>query len=536
MEITTPYFSGMKCTSHKLFYSSSISDSFESTRKSHAQILKSGFSAFDSLFRCYLDFAEEEKEDAFKLLDEITNWDSSSANSIIMSLKNHNHHSRAIDFFSRLPSLSVQPNQFILCNIMSAATALRDSNLGRQLHARVIKTGFANDVYVGSSLLDHYSKYHSLPIEDCQKVFVEIQNPNVVAYTTLIGGLLKMQDFKAAHSLFQDIPSPDRSVVTWNTMITGCSKMGRSEEAVDLFTKMLKEGISHPTQSTFPSIFTAVSNMAGIGMGRTIHAISIKCLENPNVYVASSLISFYAKCGSIEDSILIFERARRKLASGSLVSVVVWNAMMCGYAQNGRAREALELYRKMPMSPNDVTLLGVLFGCNHGGLVDEGYECFKQAEVNYPEIIRPEHYACVVNLFSRSMRFEDATKFLSELPFRPGVGFWKAFLAGYQMDSCTIDIVTKKIEHGLINSKYGGGASSSTYVLLSNAYAASGRLQKSSVIRQKMKNRGIEIIPGCSWIELKGQMHVFCSNDRRHSKISEIGNVLTIFQRTRMIL
>lgn len=534
----------MKYTSLKLLYSFTNPDSFQSTRKSHAQILKSGFSFFDSLFRCYLNFGVEEKKteeeslpSAFRLLDEITNWewDSLSANSTIMFLKTHHHHSRAIHLFSRLPSLSVQPNQFILCNIVSAATALGDPILGRQLHARVIKTGFANDVYIGSSLLAHYSKLDSPPIEDCQKVFLEIQKPNVVAYTTLICGFLKKQDFKPAYTLFQQMPSPERTVVTWNAMIAGCSKMGRSEEAVDLFTKMLKEGLNHPNQSTFPSVFTAVSNMAGFGMGRTIHAISIKSLENPNIYVSSSLISFYAKCGSIDDSVLIFERAREKLAAAGLLAVVVWNAMICGYAQNGRAREALELYRKMPMPPNDVTLLGVLFGCNHGGLVDEGYECFKQAQVNCPEIIRPEHYACVVNIFSRSERFEEATKFLSELPFHPGVGFWKAFLASYQMDGGTMDIVTRRIEQGLMDSSDFGGASSS-YVMLSNAYAASGRLQKTSAIRQKMKDRGIDIIPGCSWIELRGQMHVFCNNDRRHPEACEIGNVLAIFQRTRLIL
>lgn len=54
--------------------------------------------------------------------------------------------------------------------------------------------------------------------------------------------------------------------------------------------------------------------------------------------------------------------------------VASWNAMINGYALNGNARAALELFLTMmrEVKPDEVTMLVVLSACNHGGLVEEG--------------------------------------------------------------------------------------------------------------------------------------------------------------------
>ncbi|KAF6164365.1 hypothetical protein GIB67_037522 [Kingdonia uniflora] len=368
--------------------------------------------------------------------------------------------------------------------------------------------GLSSNVFVGSSILDLYTKL-SL-IEDARRAFEDTHKPNVVSYTTLICGYLKNERFEDALKLFLEMP--ERNVVSWNAMIGGYSQMGHNEEAVNMFIGMKREGFP-PNQSTFPCVFTAAANIANLGMGKTFHASALKVLENFDVYVGNSLISFYAKCGNMEDGLTVFERLWER-------NIVSWNAIICGYAQNGRAKEALYYFERMQdsgLKPNSVTLLSVLLACTHTGLVDEGHLYFNMARTQNPKIVKPEHYACMVDLYARSGRFKEAERFIQELPFEPGVGFWKALLGGCQIHSNTelAELAAEKIWN--LDPE-----DVSSYVMLSNANSVAKKWQNVSVIRNEMKEKGMKRVPGCSWIEIKGKVNVFVNKDDRHDQIDEI--------------
>lgn len=313
---------------------------------------------------------------------------------------------------------------------------------------------------------------------------------------------------------------PERNVVSWNAMIGGYSQIGKNEEAVNLFIEMLREGLV-PTQYTFPCLMSSVANIAALGMGKSFHACAVKFIGKIDDFVGNSLISFYAKCGSMEDSILVFNRLYER-------NIVSWNALICGCAQNGRGKEAIEIFHEMQavtsLEPNTVTLLGVLLACNHVGLVDEGYSYFNQARLKDPSLLKPEHYACMVDLFSRSGRFGEAEKFISGLPFEPSIGIWKALLGGCQIHSNAElgEFAAKKIL-----ALDPGDASS--YVMLSNAHSAAGRWQSVSSIRNEMREKGITRVPGCSWIEIQSNVHVFVTGDKKHSQKNDIYIILRSF-------
>lgn len=452
--------------------------------------------------------------DAHHLFDGTSSLDVVTATAALSSLARRGHHSDALRLFSRLLLLDFRPNQFTFGTTIHAATALRDISAGRQLHALVAKMGFQSDVFVGSSLVDHYAKLGS--IDEAGAAFSDVRAPNVVAYTALTSGFLKHGRFSDARRLFRDMP--ERNVVSWNAMVGGCSQMGLNEESIHLFVDMCREGVV-PNQSTFPCVFTAAANMTALGMGRSIHASCTKHLGKLDSYVGNSLISFYSKCGSLEESILVFDRLQQR-------NVVSWNAVICGYAQNGRGSEALQFYGRMRaarLKPNDVTLLGVLSACNHAGMVEDGYACFQQAKSEDPGVLKPEHYACMVDLLARFGRLAEAQRFLSELPFEPGLGFWKAMLGGCQVH---MNKEWAEAVAGRIQAMDPGDASS--YVLLSNVYSAAGSWRMASMARQEMKERGMKRVPGCSWIEVGERVHVFLNRDRTHARADEIYGVLAI--------
>ncbi|MQL80666.1 hypothetical protein Taro_013122 [Colocasia esculenta] len=451
--------------------------------------------------------------DAHQLFEETSTWDVVTATAVLSSLARQCRYRDAVRLFTRLFPLHHRPNQFTFGTTIHAATALRDTLAGRQLHALAVKTGFQSDVFVGSALVDHYAKLG--PIGEAGAAFADVRAPNVVSYTTLASGFLKHGRVDDALRLFREMPA--RNVVSWNAMIGGCSQIGLNEVAINLFVEMCREG-AWPNQSTFPCVLTAAANMAALGTGKSIHASGIKHLGKFDIYVGNSLVSFYSKCGSLEESILVFDRLRER-------NIVSWNAVICGYAQNGQGREALRFYARMRAAggpkPNDVTLLGLLSACNHAGMVEEGHACFRQARAEDPEMLRPEHYACVVDLLARFGRLAEAQRFLSELPFEPGLGFWKAMLGGCQVhaNKAWSEAVARRIQEM-------DPGDVSSYVLLSNVYSAAGRWRRASVVRREMKERGMRRVPGCSWIEVRNRVHVFLNGDRTHAQADEIYGVL----------
>ncbi|KAL6853640.1 hypothetical protein ACP4OV_019669 [Aristida adscensionis] len=445
---------------------------------------------------------------AGNVFDGMPHRDVISATAAIGALARRGRHRDALALFARVLAAGVAPNEFTFGTVLRSATALRDRRVGAQLHSCAAKLGLRSVVFVGSALVDHYAKMGAA--RDAQSALEDTREPNVVSYTALIAGLLKNGMFEDASRLFRRMP--ERNVVSWNAMIGGCSQAGLNEEAVSLFLEMGREGVA-PNGSTFPCVLTSVANAGALGVGRSVHASAIKFLGSLDVFVGNSLVSFYARCGSLEDSVLAFRKIKHK-------NVVSWNALICGYAQNGRGEEALDAYktmRAMGLKPDNVTLLGLLFGCNHAGLVDEGYSLFKTAEMEQPGILRPEHYACVVDLLSRAKRFDDAKRFLEELPFEPGIGFWKALIGGCQIhwNRELAESVAQRI-HAL------DPKDTSSYILLSNVYSAAGSWQSVSMIRREIKEKGLKRITGCSWIEVQNKVHVFFNGDCRHPRSDEI--------------
>ncbi|ESQ44838.1 hypothetical protein EUTSA_v10003325mg, partial [Eutrema salsugineum] len=240
-----------------------------------------------------------------------------------------------------------------------------------------------------------------------------------------------------------------------------------------------------------------------------------------NVFVGSAVLNCYVKLSTLVN-------ARRM---GTLRNMSLRNSMIWGYAHNGRGEEAIAMFEKMikdtNLKPNNVTLLGLLFACYHAGLILEGYMYFNKAvnDHNNPHLLQPEHYACMVDMLSRSGRFKEAEELIKSMPLDPGIGFWKALLGGRQIHSNKglTKLAAPKIME--IDPR-----DVSSYVMLSNSYSATQRWQNVSEIRRKMKEMGLKRISGCSWIEVRGQVCVFVNADKKNELKDEVYRMLALIK------
>jgi pentatricopeptide repeat protein len=155
----------------------------------------------------------------------------------------------------------------------------------------------------------------------------------------------------------------------------------------------------------------------------------IKLGDTLDVGVDNALIDMYAKCGSVSCAYKVFRSMRQ-------TQVVSWTAMIMGFAQNGRAPEALEVFDDMLLegvAPNYITLICVLYACGQGGFVDEGWIYFNAMEDKFGIEPGEDHYACMVDLLGKAGHVGEAEELISRMPFQPGVLVWQALLGALFM-------------------------------------------------------------------------------------------------------
>lgn len=86
------------------------------------------------------------------------------------------------------------------------------------------------------------------------------------------------------------------------------------------------------------------------------------------VYIGSTLVDMYVKCGSLENALAVLDTLHEK-------DVVTWNTIIAGCAQHHFAQEALQLFQKMlesRLEPDQVTLASTLKACSSIKSVEEG--------------------------------------------------------------------------------------------------------------------------------------------------------------------
>ncbi|KAI3793376.1 hypothetical protein L1987_35995 [Smallanthus sonchifolius] len=416
-------------------------------------------------------------DEAVKAFDLSSNKNSITWSAMITGYAQGGDYEKAIDLFSKMHFNGIVASEFTLVGVLNACSDGSAIGEGKETHAYSIKLGFQYQIYIITAVVDMYAKCGFL--DDARKGFEHLQEPDVVLWTSMIGGYVQN---------------------------------GENECAIDLFCKMQTKGIS-PNELTMASVLKACSSLAALEQGKQIHATTIKHGFGLEVPIGSALSTMYAKCGSLKDGDRVFTRMPSR-------DVVSWNSMISGLAQNGQGIEALELFKKMQTEgpkPDFVTFVNILAACSHMGKVEKGWDYFNMMSNEYSITPRIDHYACMVDLLSRGGKLNEAKNFIESAPIDHGLCLWRILLSAcrnyhnYELGAYAGEKLMQL-----------GSPESSAYVLLSGIYKALGRSEDVERVRGIMSVRGVSKEPGCSWIELKSHFHVFVVGDQLHPQIKEI--------------
>ncbi|KAL1225234.1 Pentatricopeptide repeat-containing protein [Cardamine amara subsp. amara] len=367
------------------------------------------------------------------------------------------------------------------------------------------------DVVIYNAMMDGYVK--SGDMASARRLFDEMTHKTVITWTTMIHGYCNNKDIESARGLFDAMP--ERNLVSWNTMIGGYSQNKQSREAIRLFQEMQTNTSLDPDDVTIVSVLPAISDMGALGLGEWCHHFAQRKKLDKKVKVCTAILDMYSKCGEIEKAKRMFDMMPEK-------EVASWNAMIFGYALNGNARAALNLFLTMleEVKPDEVTMLAVFSACNHGGLMEEGRKWFHMMD-EFGLIAKIEHYGCMVDLLGRAGHLKEAEDLITNMPFKPNGIILSSFLSacGQYKD---IDMAERILKKAVELEPQNDG----NYVLLRNLYAADKRWDDVGMVKRMMRKNEAKKEVGCSMIEMNYIVSEFISGDTTHPHLRSIHLVL----------
>ncbi|KAL7247942.1 hypothetical protein ACSBR2_002779 [Camellia fascicularis] len=201
---------------------------------------------------------------------------------------------------------------------------------------------------------------------------------------------------------------------------------------------------------------------------------------------------------------------------------------MAGYLLHRQGDEALDVWSKIEkagLNPDAVTFLLVIsaYRYTNSNLVDNCHRLFESMKTKYDIEPTSEHYASMVGVLGFWGLLEEAKDFINKMPFEPEASVWRALL-----DTCRIRLNTRLGKQAAKQILALEPSNPSTYLLVSNLYSASGRWQCSEMVRDEMRKKGFQKLPGQSWIIHQNKVHSFYARDKTHYQSKDIYSGLEI--------
>ncbi|KDP29229.1 hypothetical protein JCGZ_16618 [Jatropha curcas] len=311
--------------------------SFEISRQIHGFVTKVGFGSNACIETALLDMYTRcgRMKDADKIFRSWpSDWDSSIIRtSMLCGYARNGMPEEAISLFhqSQLEG-AIVVDEVALASILGVCGTLGFHEMGEQIHSHALKSGFLANVVVGNSIISMYSK--------CCNMNDAIKSFNIM---------------------------PIHDIVSWNCLIAGHLLHRQGDGALDVWSRMVKEGIK-PDSVTFILIILAYrhTNSNLVDDCRNLF------LSMKKAYEVDPTSEHYA----------------------SLVSVL-------GYW--GLLEEAEEMIIKMPFEPEAFVWRALLESCRYHLNMSMGLRVVKRIVAMEPQ--DPSTYALVSNLYLASGRW-----------------------------------------------------------------------------------------------------------------------------------
>ncbi|KAK9146430.1 hypothetical protein Sjap_006333 [Stephania japonica] len=361
----------------------------------HGLVLKTGLDldvfVSNALIQMYTQCGN--MDSARKLFEIMPERDVVSWSTMIRSYGRSKRYAEALDLIREMHVSKIKPSQVALINMINLFADVADRRTARPMHAYVMKSSeVGSDVIpMTTALIDMYAKCGS------------------AAY---------------ARTLFDRLIL--RNIVTWTAMIAGHLRCREVEEAARLFVEMQKEGIC-PNDITMLSVIQECGFARDLELGKQSHAYMLRNGFSFSSTMVTALVDMYGKCGDLQKARALFDCANNK-------DVLMWTAMISGYAEAKRVNQAFSVFVQMSSidaEPNEVTMVTLLSLCAEVGALDLGkwiHSSIEKRGVLSDVILETS----LIEMYAKCGDIEQARRVFDRADFKD-IGMWNSMINALAM-------------------------------------------------------------------------------------------------------
>ncbi|KAL6220189.1 hypothetical protein ACLB2K_007946 [Fragaria x ananassa] len=458
----------------------------------------------------------------------------------------------AIGLYGKMMFDGVLLDEYTFSSVFKAFSGIGLVHEGRRAHGLSVVLGLeVANVFVGSAIVDMYAKFGRMG--DARLVANRVGEKDVVLYTALI---------------------------------VGYSQHGDDGEALEVFVDMINHGVK-ANEYTFASILITCGNLEDLNNGKLVHGPVVKSGCEAAVASQTSLLTMYARCGLVDDSLRIFKRIQHP-------TVVTWTSLIVALVRNGREELALTKFKEMirdSVVPNSFTLSSVIQACSNLAMLDEGQQIHatvtkfgldghiyagaaliilygkcgntEMARSVFDDLIETDLVSMNSMIYSyaqsgfghQALKIFDGMKDLRLEPndvtilsvllacknsglVQQGCKFFSTIRNNHSIEltrdhyACMVELLGRagRLEDAEIlikevkKSRFSRDGGSR--VLLTNLYASTGNWSQVIDMKSTMREMQFKKNPAMSWVDVDREVHIFMAGDLSHPRSGEITKTL----------
>ncbi|XP_024533886.1 pentatricopeptide repeat-containing protein At5g27110 [Selaginella moellendorffii] len=323
----------------------------------------------------------DEAEEIFHAMEfrDVVSW-----NTMLAGLLQAGRGWEALSYYRKMVLDGTQPVTATFCSVLGACSSVRSLRDGQALHSRIVDTGFGPVPALENALVNFYAKCRAM--DQARRLFSKMAK---------------------------------RELATWNAMILSFAEEESSKnEAMHLYHEMNLHGVE-PNKFTLTSVLGACSSL---DQGKALHQRITASGVDSDPTVATCLLTMYVTLG--DENLELAKNFFDKLPAKEVFS---WTVMIAACIERGFTDEALQLFRKMDVPPDNVVFTTVLGACS-------SLEATKlvQAKMLSPSSSPPDVVASteLLNALAKCGALDDARAVFDGIRGK-NVLSWTAMIVGY---------------------------------------------------------------------------------------------------------
>lgn len=174
-------------------------------------------------------------------VNDLNNRDLATWNAMISGYAQNGLAKEAFATLQQMLDECLTPNCITIASVLPACNLIGSLSFGKQVHGFSIRHFLHQNVFVGTALVDMYSKLGA--IKDAENVFVTATEKNSVTYTTMIQGFGHHGMGEKSLSLFLSMRHLciEADAITFVAVLSACSHSGLVDEGLKIFMSMESE-------------------------------------------------------------------------------------------------------------------------------------------------------------------------------------------------------------------------------------------------------------------------------------------------------